>query len=589
LPSGTFDDVDMMRHAVSFVVVGVAIVFGGCDGCGRSGAVVDAGVTVDGDDDGDEVFALSPAERDDPVGAVVAAMGSRPGACAQVRSINTLEEAESVAQAIRQATSLAVELIAKDLGDKGVWQRLCVGDEDNEGRLIAQATRWTSPGGLLAPFLDPPRTPDEPRFHVLEKARSDVRRPTPAQAAAFLARRPTPPFFFVGSGAAPALVGTAGVGESAGSGHARVVAVDAAGALLRLDPAQPPGCASCAVFEAQSPVVSRRVLGAGDVHPAPGVELLVEEETAQHARTLAIVSADGGVMRRVGAVLLAAASVDVVTRGEAAVVEADGDDDREVAVTRLELTALEGQLCRLQTKAEVWGASPEAARGFGRIDLKTVQSGGGDAAVVDYVTALDAANDADAGSRACGDALRDAPGTLTMQLCLQRIRALVGRGDLVAAVNAAGHLAERAPALRGAVAGPLFAAMSALDADPRLSAAPYDCVAAPLVADMKSKSIDDTIKLARVRLSERLSLSDVNDAVFVTAARDFGNDTPVFGIAARWLERLRVTQPARHAAIEAALLPQAPPPAGAVDGGFGDTPPPTATNSDGTPGFGGTP
>ncbi len=569
----------MMRSAVFTVAaVVVAVACSACDGCsgGADAGVIDAGVVVHAVED--VVFPLSAEESRDPVGAVEAAMVKRPGACAQVRSIQGLEVAERVAQAIRQATSLAVELVAKDLGEKGVWQRVCVGDEDNEARLIAQATRWTSPGGLLAPFLDPPRSPDEPRFHVLEKARSDVRRPQPAQAESFLARRPAPPYFFVGGGAAPVLAGTA-----KGDSGAAIVAVDATGARLSLDPASPPGCASCAVFEAQSPIKSRRVLGAGDVHASPGVELLVEEETADHTKILAVVAIDGQTMRRVGAVLLASASVDVITRGEAAVVEADGDEGREVAVTRVELTALGGNLCRMNTKAEIWGASAEAARGFGRVELDSVLRADGDAAVVDFITASDAAGDAEAASRTCADALRDAPGTLTMQLCLQRVRGLVARGDLIAAVNAAGHLAERAPALRAAVAGPLFVAMQALDTDPRLSAAPYDCAGAPLVAGMNGKSIDEVIRLARARLSERLSLSDVNDAVFVTAARDFGNDTPVFGIAARWLERLKVTQPARYAAIEAALLPQGPTPS-SPDPQAAPPPP-----DDGTPGFGGSP
>ena len=405
-----------------------------------------------------------------------------------------------------------------------------------------------------------------------------MRRPTAAQATAFLSRRPAGPSFFVGAGDAPALAGTV-KGEG---GTRQIVAIDVAGQRLSLSPAAPPGCASCAVFEAQSPIVSRRALGAGDVHESPGVELLVEEETAAHTKILAVVALEGAAMRRVGAVLLASASVDVITRGEAAVVEADGDEGREVAVTRNELTALSGNLCSMKTKAELWGASAEAARGFGRVELADVQARGGYAAVVDFVTALDAAGDAEAANRACGDALHEAPGTLTMQLCLQRVRGLVGRGELIAAVNAAGHIAERAPALRAAVAGPLFAAMQALDLDPRLSAAPYDCAGAPLVAGMGDKSVDDVVKLARARLSERLSLSDVNDAVFVTAARDFGNATPVFGIAARWLERLRVTQPARHAAIEAALLPQGPPPDVA-------TPSPPPAPADGTPGFGGSP
>jgi hypothetical protein len=127
----------------------------------------------------------------------------------------------------------------------------------------------------------------------------------------------------------------------------------------------------------------------------------------------------------------------------------------------------------------------------------------------------------------------------------------------------------------------LFTAMQALDADPRLTAAPWDCAAAPLVKDTVGKPVEELIGLARARLAERLSLSDVADAVFVTASRDFGTDTPVFSIAGRWLERLRVTQPARHAAIEAALLPPSSAPS--------NSPAADPAADDGAPGFGGSP
>jgi hypothetical protein len=341
--------------------------------------------------------------------------------------------------------------------------------------------------------------------------------------------------------------------------------------------------------------VGRRPLAAGDVLPTPGIELLVEEETASGSRFLAVVTvasdAAGTRLRRSGAVLLATASADVILRGEAQVVEGDGDDDREIAVTRLELRTLGGQLCAIETRAELWGAGVDVARGLARIELRTILEGVSDqaaidTALVDLVTALDGAGDANAASRACAEALAERPGSLITQLCLQRVRGLVADGRLVDAVNAAGALAERAPTLRAAVAGPLFSAMTALDKDPRLSAAPYDCSAAPLVKGVDGLEVDAIVKLARARLQERLSLSDVADAVFVTASRDFGSDTPVLAIASRWMERLRATQPARHAAIEAALLP---PPAPSVSDVPVEPDEPVAPIGDAGPGFGGAP
>jgi hypothetical protein len=559
--------------------------------CPKPSAVADAGVAVD-----DVTFAV-PANID-RVAAVVARLPKRGGACAQVKSIKDRAEAQAVADAIAKATAQPVFLVEKDLGARGVWHRICVGAEESGARLIARATRWVAPGGVLEPFLDPP-TGNEPRFFVLDRPTVDERVPTPAQAQALLARSPlTAPIFPVGAGLF-ATTGPARAAAGAGSGATRVVVVDAAGHLWPLDPAPPPGCASCAVAEQKSPVTSRRVVGTGDVFGdsnGAADDLLVEEETADGTRLLAVVAAESaaadgggatGKLVRQGAVLLAGASTGVILRGEAFVVEADGDDGKEVAISRLELrTALDdagaAHLCALVGRAELWATAKDSARGLAKLDVQALAATG-EAAVVDAVTAFDAAGDRVAASRACARVLGDRPSTLVTQLCLGRVRSLVADRFVVDAVNAAGALAEGSPALRGAVAGPFYAAMSALESDPRLTAAPWDCKTEPLVKDIAKQSIDDVIKAARVKQAERISLADVDDAVFVTATRDFGPDTPVGQIAARWLERLRLAQPARHAAIEAALLPptEAPTPT--------ESPSSTPTPMDGGPGFGGQP
>ena len=564
------------RHLFVRAVVGSACAIA-LSGCPKSADVaVDAGVA-----DVDEViFAVDAAAATDPIAAVMQRVPPSSGACAQVKSLKTREEAEATATAIRAGTSLPVAILEKDLGAKGTWFRICVGDEDGAARLTASATRWTSPGGVLSAFLDPPRGPDEPRFHVQLRPASDERRPTAAQALAMLQRSPQGPLYLAGTHA-ELLIGAGPQGT--GKGGQQLVVVDTVGTRLRLDPAPPPGCASCAVAEQASPVQSRTVLGVGELMKTPGAELLVEEETASGARFLAVITTDGGVLRRAGAVLLSAASTGVILRGEATVVEADGDDDREVAISRLELRTSGANLCAMDTRAEVWGTGTDAVRGLARLDLRAVVAGsGGDVAVVDFITALDAGGDPAAASRACAEVLAERPATLVTQLCLQRVRSLIADGRLVDGVNAAGALAERSSALRAAVAGPLFSAMSALDGDARLSAAPWDCALAPLVTELPSRSVDDTIKLARARLLERLSLSDVSDAVFVTASRDFGADTPVGAIASRWMERLRLSQPARHAAIEAALLPPAAMPEPSMPSSSSPAP-------DAGPGFGGSP
>lgn len=508
----------------------------------------------------------------DPVGALARRLQTVPRSCARVRSVRSRDEADAAASSIRSTTGLPVEVIEKDLGEKGIWYRVCVGNEQDAARLTAKATRWVAGGGILAPFLDPPKSADEARFVVLPLLSATERRPTPAQAKALLARSQDGLAFFAGPLDAAVVVATTTSGD-------RVVAVDAQGAVLHLASTPPPGCASCALAMQESPVVARRVLGVGDVSGGPDDEVLLEEETQSGTRVLSVLGVESAQLRRQGGVILARNTTDFVSRAEAIVVEADGDDRREIALTRLELRSLQGDLCTLSTHVELWGMH-ETEPGLHRVQPTIVDDDG--SATLNVITAFDLGGDPAAASSLCADALRDQPRGSVGQLCLSRIRTLIAAGRTIDAVNAAGAIAERAPSVRAAVAGPLFAAMQALDGDPRLSTAPWECTSAPLVKGAATKSIDEVVSLARARLAERVSLSDVHDAVFVTASRDFGAESPVFSIAAQWLERLRITQPARHAAIDAALLPvgdssQRPPAAA-----------PTAS-TDGSPGFGGAP
>ena len=597
--------------------IGLAIAGVSCDGCSRDDTKappVDDVAAVP-----DPTRSLTPQEEADAIALVVARIPTIAGACAQVRSLKDRAEAEAVQKAIVDATSLPVRLLDKDLGARGVWTRVCVGAEADAARLTAEATRWTAPGGVLAPFLDPPRSPDEPRFLVLEVEDAVAPRSLPrAQAIALLSRSNTGAVYALGAAADALLAATGHAATPSPDGEAgsetRVVVVDAAGIVHPMAPEAPPGCASCQIAEQQSPITSRRLLGVGALLPTPGLELLVEEETADGARFLAVVSTDGPTLRRRAEVLLSSTSTEVILRGEAFVVEADGDDDREIAVARLELRRQGDNVCALERHAEVWQTT-DSARGLEKLTPTALLArwsadkgtgpgtndanagkgaDGADAAFVDFMTALDVTDDADAASRACATFLSARPSTLVNQFCLQRIRTLITKGRLIEAVNAAGALAERAGALRAAVASPLFSAMTALDNDPRLSAAPYDCEAAPLLKGLGSRPIEANIAMARARLNERLSLADVADAVFVTANRDFGAATPVGGIAARWMERLRIAQPARHAAIEAALLPPQDlmPELGSgtgTDTGTGSGTLDLGIPADGSPGFGGAP
>ncbi|MCC7109071.1 MAG: hypothetical protein IT382_07280 [Deltaproteobacteria bacterium] len=178
-------------------------------------------------------------------------------------------------------------------------------------------------------------------------------------------------------------------------------------------------------------------------------------------------------------------------------------------------------------------------------------------------------------------------------MCLDRVAGLLSARRAIDAVNAGALIAEGAPSLRAAVAGPLLDAVQALDADVRLSAAEPDCALDPLVPGLAALTVDEALKRAAARAAERVALGDLVDAVFVTGARDFGPDTPVGLVTVKWLERLKVSLPARYAAVEALLLPPAPAPTPAAPEGGAATPPAPVVDASEAgqagPGFGGGP
>lgn len=537
-----------MRRAALLVVLAL----GGCRACGDSSASVDAGPT------GLVVKRSAPLDATaDAVALVTARIPQRNGTCAQVRSIQDATEAGAVADRIRAEKGFDVDVIQADLGDKGIWHRLCVGREDSEARLVARATRWTAPSGELEPYLDPP-TDDRPRFHVLTRESADPRRPSLAQARTLLgfALVADAQAWFAGGPATDALV----VASTADTddGGTDVVAVDSKGARLAINEAAPPGCASCTLALREGRVRARRAVGAGDVSPHAGDELLVEEDTDHAVRFLSLMAVENGALVRVAGVVLENARPGFAQMGRAVVVEADADAAKEVVIATREMRIHGDVACNLESHATVYDLAA-GSHGFTRVDpLKMPVEP--DDAVINVVTALDEHADHLMASRACAAQLGRAPKAAITQLCLQRVRRLIDKGALVDAVNAAGLAAEASPPLRAVIAAPFYAAAEALDRDPRVFAGENDCAQDPLVVGLSTRTLAESLQLAETRQRERVALGDVADAVFVTGIRDFGGESPVGGVVARWLERVKVALPAKAAAVEALLLPQAPDP-----------------------------
>src|SRR5688572_7656257 len=185
-----------------WLCLGVALI-GGCR-CTPAPTAGDAGVTtttlvV-------EKPGMAQEVASDPVGALAKRVPSRRGRCAQVRSLKERAEADAIAEAIRKSANIPVEVMRADLGDRGTWWRLCVGDEDSDARIVARAQRWTGAGGELEPFLDEP-TAGLPRYFILEREKAEPRQASAEQASALLSHAllPDAQAFFCGGPATEAI------------------------------------------------------------------------------------------------------------------------------------------------------------------------------------------------------------------------------------------------------------------------------------------------------------------------------------------------------------------------------------------------
>lgn len=551
--------------------------------------------------------ALVPAstrlQDDAALAAVAARTPQRPGHCAQVKSLPVRADADAFAERIRTQLSLPVEVVQADLGERGTWFRICVGAEESESRIVAAASQWTAPGGVLEPYLDPPNPP-APRFFPLVRQGTEARRATPeaASALAAVAWADHAPVLFAGADVSGLLlVGTA----QAEGGGTEVVAVDPRGQRLLWDLAPAPGCNACTMALTAGPVRARRAVAADDITPAPGHEVVVEEDTASGTRLVSVFMVASGKLRRVASAVLESAPAGSRVRARFGLVDVDNEPLRELVLGATELRVTGEFACDVDTYVRFFdvnegadGLVPITIDDVGDLVAKPIVSspamqpapaapasppprapaGQGTAApAVDpvlFVATLDSWGGHAQASHACAALLARSPGAGAGELCVRRVRRLLDDGLPIEAVNAAGMLAEASPPMRAAVSGVFLDAVTVVDGDPRLFAGEVDCAQAPLAEQVNARPLDDSIARARARQRERLALADIVDAVFVTGVRDFGADTPAGGIIGRWVERLRATLPGRAAALEALLLPPV------VDAG---------TTSPTTAGFGGSP
>lgn len=567
-----------LRHPVALVALAALAVVG----CKDEAAAPDAGsvkvTAVSTTASSTPVLpALAGAAPSDPVAAIARFLPSAPGGprwCVQIRSVPTRLEADRVSAAIREQAKLEVALIEKDLGERGTWWRVCVGEEASEAAADKKAREWTKAGGVLRPFMDEV-APGQAAYQVLEKKGRPARAPSREQALALLRARPDddrPPRLLSSSGG---LYGAVTLPPD-GAGRSDVAVIGADGSVLAYDPSsRPEGCEACrAALEHGEP--SRRLLGVGDVAAPAGEEILVEERSGDDDAVLSVLAVDGRSLVRVAWFLLGTSTATLRVLGDARALDADGEPGDELALTRVELPIVGDKLCALRERVEVLDLRSQPVR---RLDtdwartMGVAEQSGGATPTKRLIAALDALGDADAATKVCAAYLSAGRDPTLATLCIARVTELKERGRVVEAVNAAGLLSEASEALRPAVAGPFYHAASALDDDPRLEVGRGDCEAAPLVTGALGKRLEHLVRLARVRVRATAQLADLLPEVFVTGARDFGASAPVGQLTAAWLRRLKERLPAKAAAIEAKL---------SAAGGDPQLPP--AVPSEGTPG-----
>lgn len=490
------------------------------------------------------------AEGIDPVAALEALLPSVPGYCVQVRSVEDHAEAERIAAAIRGALAEEVVLLQKDLGERGVWWRVCVGRADTEDEARSAGERWTAETGPLTPFLVE-ASPGQAAFLVLPRAGRPAHSPTAAMAETLWRARPRaghpPVVFVVGGGVYGAAAFLGQDGSSPG-----VVVVGSEGVPLPFDLSAPAGsCAACAEALPLRPT-ARGWVAVADVAAAPGDELIVTERVGEGPEVLSVYAIDGARLRRVAWSLLSTAGAGGIVVGEAYAREADGASGDELVLRRYEQRRLGDDVCDIRIRTEVLDLRAPTPR---RLDegwaeaMAAAESSGGAGATLALVGTLEALDDVEQASRVCAAYLSRGRDPMLASQCLQRVKTLEERGAVLEALNAAARLSAEVPALRAAVASSLYLLARRYGEAQGLTAVHPHCGERPLLRKVGNAAPSTLFARAAEARRAQPSLEDVAPEFFTTATRDFGPTTPLGMLASGWLSEVARESPAHHARL----------------------------------------
>lgn len=480
--------------------------------------------------------------------------------CIQIRSFAERAEASQMATRIQREQGLPTWIFAADLGTRGTWFRLCIGAETTERAARRKAETWTSKQGELRHYMDEV-VKGQARYLIKKRPAPAKHEPTRAQAETMLrasASAERPMAFLHDADGVQHIAMTAPKMPSTPD-DSEVVVITPTGDILPVTGVPESPCAACAqVYTA--PDVQRRILEVGAVDGGSGQVVLINESSGreeERTEILSILRVDGGELRRFASFLLSNRGPELRVLGEAELVQADLDEAMELGVVRYELSIVDKRLCALRVSSEILDF---ADRTNPKLDENHAAKLASSRAPADAESALrlvrsyDALGDADTASRVCAAYLANGRSPKVARHCLQRLQEL-GQKSALSATKAAGFLAEASSLYRATVANALYRHATTLNQDKRLDVRADSCRDNPLVDDVQGKRDEHLVRLAEIKMGDRVNLADLPDAVFVTGLRDFGPGTPFGDLVQNWLERIQDVLPARYAAIQAALLP----------------------------------
>jgi len=496
-----------------------------------------------------------PAEH-----APLVVVGQGSAWCIQFRSLSDRDEATRVKATLERELDLSTHIFEADLGEKGRWFRICTGAFGDEATATATATVWTAENGKLRPYMDDV-LPGQAAFLIKERPTTgrDVLPPAVSRALESLSGVP------VRARIEKSPARTLFIIDLIDDGHARSAILDDQGSAVLLAPdVSGLSCAPCAAALTRHPLSRLRVHTSGELSRTVGTELIVTETLKDGSEILSVLLTDRVPLVRLAAVWLGPSDGARLRALDAHVVDLDGGPTREIALVREDLTIDGERLCAFERRVDVYR---QTEKGLVRVDAST-HDPTKPLPRVKLVEIEDAFGDVRTASIGCGRAA--ANGDIgAVASCQARVMALRSQGLLVEAVNAAALLAEASSKVRPLVALALLDAARALDGAPEKAVVSEDCTEAPLIADFGARlaggtllgfavAADDgvhaALKDARAAARARIDLGELHDAVFVTARRDFGPETPFGAFAESWLTRIREVLPARAAAIEALLI-----------------------------------